>query len=144
MKHRIITLILLLSVMQISWSCKKTESEKLIGTWRWVRSEGGICYHVLTPQSTGQEKLIKILPNDTIEEYVNGKLSGKAEYSVKTESGGCYSDTFKALIVRYKYRITNPDSIVVIPVHYLILTLSDSLVLQEDICDGYRHTYIRE
>jgi len=143
-------LIFMLSVLSLISSCTKDKLDSfqsengIVGKWIWVKSEGGICYHTETPEESGIERIFLFKESDTVEKYENNKLIHKTDYFFSKERSILYHDTLEFLTINYKYQISNPDSIVTIPTRYIIRKITDTLLLEEDIFDGYKHTYKRE
>ena len=140
----------MLSVGLIISSCTKEKFDSvqskngIVGEWIWLKSEGGISYSIITPKESGIERIFIFNENDTVKEYENNKLVHNTDYFLSKEKSILYHDTLDFLTINYKFRISNPDSIVTIPIRYIIRKLTDTLLLEEDIFDGYKHTYKRK
>lgn len=141
-------IIFLFVIFLITTSCEKdnelTKNENIVGEWLWIKSQGGFTGNdIQTPKENGIEKIIKFYENDTIEIFENNILVHKTDYFLSREKSMLLHDTFDFVTINYKYRISNPDSIITLPMRYIIWTLSDSLSLGEDVYDGYGHLYLR-
>ncbi len=124
------------------FSCHRSDTQPdLIGSWYWIRSNGGFSYQVLTPQSTGIERIFKFYKNDTVKIYENGELVQNTDYFLSREESILYHDTFDFVTINYRYYVG--DSLIILPMRYIIRELSDSLIIEEDVFDGFKHTYVR-
>lgn len=69
-------------------SCKKQNDfsfKELIGTWQWVRSDGGIATMHLTPASTGKNVDLKLTGDHRYYFITNDTLTSRGIFSIKTE-----------------------------------------------------------
>ena len=65
--------------------------EKILGSWEWVRTDGGIANHIHeTPASTGQEKTLLLNANNTYVIMVNSAVFSQGTFIV--ESKQCIHD----------------------------------------------------
>lgn len=125
----------------------KTENRDkgIIGEWSWVNSRGGFTgTEYLSPGESGIEKIMRFRINDTVDIFENDVLVQHTDYYLSREESIILHDTFDFVTINYKYRLSNPDSLVTIPMRYMILELSDVLFIDEDVYDGYEHLYKRE
>lgn len=74
-----------LLIVGILMSCSKDnpilDAKDLIGTWRWVKSTGGISGDTETPESTGKQIALEI-SEDTYKKFVNGVLELEQTYFI--------------------------------------------------------------
>jgi hypothetical protein len=58
----------------------------LVGTWQWVRSDGGFGYHIHdTPASTGKNIELKFLDNSRYAIYTNGAITSQGTYTLENK-----------------------------------------------------------
>lgn len=70
-------------------SCSKDNdvSDKLVGTWQWVRTDGGLAYHIHhTPASTGKFIDLKIARGNRYYIYTNGILTSQGTFTISTQN----------------------------------------------------------
>ncbi len=73
----------------VCFSCSKRSEEclpdgGLAGSWKWVRTDGGIGGHIHdTPASTGNNIYIQFTTANTYSIYTNGILSSQGTYSLE-------------------------------------------------------------
>ena len=126
-------------------SCNKPDQATgLSGSWYWVKSTGGIANQTLTPENTGIERIMTFYTDDTVEVFENDSLVQKVDYYIRPEKSLLYQDTFQILTVNYRFRLSGSDSVIILPMRFIIREISMQLVLEEDVFDGYTHTYIRK
>lgn len=134
-----------ISVMIISFtmiSCKK-EDKGIIGEWNWLKSYGGYKGEdIRTPEQSGIQIIVIFHENDTVEIFENGILLHKTDYFLSREESMLLHKTFDFMTINYKYRI-DQDSIITLPMRYMIRRLSDTLQIEEDEYSGYGHLYER-
>ena len=128
-------------------SCSNDDDNQangIVGEWIWIKSYGGFTGRdVQTPEQSEIRKIMKFHDNDTVEIYENEILVHKTDYLRSREESILLHDTFDFLTINYKYRITNTDSIIIFPKRYMIQELADTLMIDEDVYDGYGHLYNR-
>lgn len=135
----------------IGLSCGKEDqhttdnlNKGITGEWNWLKSQGGITgSDIQTPDISGIERIVKFHENDTVEIFENGTLVHKTDYFLSREESMLMNDTFDFVTINYTFKISNPDSVVTLPMRYMIIELSDNLRLDEDVFDGYGHWYRR-
>lgn len=83
MKNAIYYLILTIFLF---FSCaEKTDFEdspSIIGNWIWVESSGGIAGQTHTPESTGNQVVLKI-SDESIKKFENGELISERTYEIE-------------------------------------------------------------
>jgi hypothetical protein len=83
------------------------ESE-LIGSWRWVKSMGGIAFETRTPETEGYTQSIEFRTDGTYWLYRDGQQLVTYEYILKHEYNQWLNDT--ADVIHYYYN-EEPQSI---------------------------------
>jgi hypothetical protein len=125
-----IKIILLISVILSATSCTKDKSHQITGTWEWVSTTGGIAGINETPQSTGMEKML-IINDEFIFYYENGDLVRQSAYKI-VEAPSIYSSgTVKQVEIEGS------------SIRQSFLAGDLTLVMRDEVYDGFEHTYIR-
>jgi len=143
MKHKFILCGIILMIM----SCSKDNEElsverKIIGKWNWLESNGGMTGNShYTPENTGDERKMIFLKDKTVYIILNGDTIHTTNYFTSRENSILLGDEFDFLTINYKYEL--PDTIIYIPIRYMIREITDELKLDEDVYDGYGHRYER-
>ncbi|QKG81054.1 hypothetical protein [Tenuifilum thalassicum] len=139
---------LMLTVFLFSLSCSEDITtlaeikEKLIGEWEWVQSEGGLSgTEVLTPETTGIYRYIKFNEKDTVLVWENNENVQTTSYCLQREESILKNRESIILTINYKY-FNNNDTII-LPMRYIIVKIGRTLILEEDVYDGYKHWYTR-
>jgi hypothetical protein len=130
-------------------SCEKDRDDKKVyniyGEWTWLESVGGMTgSEVLNPENTGTVRTATFYKNDTVIITENGEIAHKTDYFLSREKSNLFNDTCNFVTINYKYPISNPDTVITLSMRYMIEDLSDTLLLDEDVYDGYRHLYVRK
>jgi hypothetical protein len=115
--------------------CKKTAVSPfsmLYQRWEWVRSSGGIAGVVQTPQSEGYTRAIDFTENGFFTVYQDNAVVISSTYTIiRAES----------ILDNREYDIIVFDNGLL---ESAIIQLSgDTLVLREEVFDGFTHTYRR-
>ncbi len=113
-------------------SCSKEDdnlNSNLIGTWNWIGSSGGIDGITETPESTGNQIILKI-SSDTIKNYINEDLKFISEYKIEIKESNIYNDNRRTIILE-----NAPNKIIEIT--------GDKLILIDDCNDCYMNEYIK-
>lgn len=117
----------------LSLNCSKDGNyidSNLIGNWGWVKSSGGISYHIETPESTGKTMKFEIT-DTTIKSYINDNLEYESKYFIKSEN----INGEKIQIISFKNQL--------IPLQ-IINTTETTLTLNEyNVSDGFQYEYMR-
>ena len=108
-----------------------SNSKLLKGEWRWASSGGGIAGEVLTPQTEGHSAKL-VFDGKQATFYRNNNQVGNSKYQLQKRKS-IYFEENKDFIVYDKKRM--PDVII-----YLV---PDTLVLGDNLFDGYTSVYIR-
>jgi len=136
----------LLLIIVAAMACEKEKDPPdyvIYGTWNWLKSYGGITGRDLkTPENTGTSKVLTFLPADTVIVTENTVTVHRTDYFLSREISLLLNDTFDFITINYKYRISDQETLS-LPMRYMIETLTDTLVLAEDVYDGYGHQYVR-
>ena len=135
-----------LFIFLIVMACEKDKDPPVYdihGKWNWLKSYGGITGHDLqTPENTGTSKIWTFNENDTVIITENADTLTVTDYFLSRESSMLLHDTLDFVTIKYKYRISETEYLS-IPMRYMIKTLTDTLVLAEDVYDGYGHEFVR-
>jgi len=79
---------------------KGTKENGLAGTWQWIRTDGGIAFHIHdTPLSTGKNVDLKITADGKYFLYTNGSLSSEGTYLMETRK--CIHDNADKPLIRF-------------------------------------------
>ena len=107
------------------------ETSKIIGTWEWVSSTGGIAGVIHTPITTGDSIQVVFTASGVYQRIVNGVTEIDAPYSI--EKGSTIYSTEMGDIMHY-----TGETIV-----NSLVTSSDTLLLREECFDCFIHTYVK-
>jgi hypothetical protein len=128
-------------------ACEKDKVEptyEIFGEWNWLKSYGGFTGHELqTPENTGISKTFAFLHNDSVIITKNTDTIQRTGYFLSREKSLLLHDTFDFVTINYENWISNTETLS-LPMRYMIETLTDTLVLAEDVYDGYRHQFERK
>ena len=81
---------------------KAAVNERLVGSWEWVRTDGGIANNIHdTPASTGQEKTLLLNANNTYVITINNAIFSQGTFSV--ESKQCIHDGTTKPFLQFKH-----------------------------------------
>jgi hypothetical protein len=143
---RIVKLVGILLIIFSATACEKEIDEpvyEIFGSWNWLKSYGGFTGHVLkTPENTGVSQVITFLPTDTVIITANADTIHRTDYFLSREKSILLQDTFDFLTINYRYRVSDTETIL-LSMRYIIETLTDTLVLAEDVYDGFGHQFVR-
>lgn len=81
-------------------SCSQSDdisNTSLIGEWNWIGSTGGIAGITETPQTTGENRKLKI-STDSIKSYQNGALNFQTKYSIEVDESLIFNETREMII----------------------------------------------
>ena len=73
----------------------------------------------------------------------NADIVQRTDYFLSREKSLLFNDTFDFVTINYTYRISDTETLS-LPMRYMIETLTDTLVLAEDVYDGYGHQFVRK
>lgn len=132
-----ITLILISALSCAIGACTKNNdpgpgNPNIVGSWRWVKSVGGIGGTTVTPESSGYIYRFEFGADSVFKDYRNGKLLKQAKYHINKN---------------YKYTPTQTVDLLKIdsnlsPVAYVVR--HDSLFFDDIfIADGFSSVYVR-
>ena len=140
MKHRLSMLtwlmwVVVTAVLSVYPGCKKTgvsPFSMLYHRWEWVQSSGGIAGVVQTPQSEGYTRAIA--------------FTEEGVFTVYQDNAAIISSTYT--IIRAESILDNQEYDMIVFENALlesaIIQLSgDTLILREEVFDGFTHTYRR-
>jgi len=86
-------------------SCSKHSDEafinqKIIGTWKWVKTDGGIANNIHdTPASTGNNIDLKITDDNHYFFYTNGVLTSQGTYAIEIRN--CIHDHTNKNVINF-------------------------------------------
>ena len=76
------------------------EKKGLPGTWKWVRTDGGIANHIHeTPASTGKNIEWQMKPDFTYAVYTNGTVTSQGTYILETRN--CIHDHTNKQVINF-------------------------------------------
>ena len=104
----------------------------LIGTWNWQHSSGGYAGVTITPETTGEVRIIKFDTDNNFKYYVNGVLKTESKFHIE-KSVSIYGNEIALILITN----TLPSR------QSLQFSASDTLTLSEEVFDGFGHQYIR-
>lgn len=141
MKSKILSIVLIIVLLI---SCKKIdvpnpEMQNLFGEWEWIGSGGGEAFQLLTPESEGYDKVLKLTDNGIYKLYKNNLRIEKNRYKIKKNTSMVFRDleyqiTFQQSIINKK----NPSELII------QFRGNDTLILYEDGFDAMSHEYVRK
>ncbi len=80
----------MIAAVGLATSCSKQVEQSatqgsLAGTWQWVRTDGGLAYHIHeTPSTTGKNIDLKLTADGTYEIITNGAATSSGTYILET------------------------------------------------------------
>lgn len=128
-------------------ACSKENEEfdiqkKITGKWDWIESYGGFTGTAhYTTENTGDERSLVFLDNNTTYVILNNDTINETDYFISKEESRLLGEEFDFLTINYKYPLA--DTVIFLPVRYILRNLSDVLVMDEDVVDGFGHKYKR-
>lgn len=109
---------------------KQDLSEELVGEWRWIASVGGFAGLRITPETSQETQTLKFSKKGEYRTYKNDSLVAEGSYEI-VRGKTIFSEDEKDLLVR-------PDRL-----KQVISITGDTLRLQDNLYDGFGHTYVR-
>jgi hypothetical protein len=113
--------------LTIFMSCSKqsgntSENQNLTGTWKWIKTDGGIANQIHeTPASTGNNIDLKLTENYQYYIYTNGSLSFQGSYTLVSKN--CIHDHTNKNVINFSSPTV--QDMVIEKVDNLTLELSD-------------------
>jgi len=108
-----------------------SDNKKIIGRWNWVQSNGGFAGVTETPESEGYTSYFIFKEDRTLEIYKNDTLKYQYIYTLSKEKTIFSIDSLPVIMfgdhVAWLYSFQTEDT----------------LILNDNICDGFSHTYSR-
>jgi hypothetical protein len=127
-------IIFLLLIIVSNWGCKKNNpfdnSSRLIGSWSWISSCGGLAYNCSTPESTNQKINLVFTVDSTLNTYVNDTLKASTRFQTFITPASDFPGTADVI----KYNSSNQVKFSII---------RDTLYLNDFCCDGFNRNYKR-
>jgi hypothetical protein len=105
MGNRLVCFFVLLSIMLLGANCSKQFDKAntgvgLFGTWQWVRTDGGIAFHIHeTPASTGENIDMRFSADRKYYIYTNGSLTSEGTYQLETRK--CIHDHKDKTVINF-------------------------------------------
>jgi uncharacterized iron-regulated membrane protein len=130
-------LVSLLTLVLLAGCVKNNETNDhtdLIGSWQWVRTDGGIGNHIhQTPATTGNQVELRLSAGNHYAIYTNGTTTQQGTYYIETRQ--CIHDqTAKRVLV-----FTNGSGDMMVE-----YKSNDTLSLSDDHYDGIGSLYIKK
>jgi hypothetical protein len=130
----------LLSLILTSCAKDKTVDTKsyvdvptnLIGSWNWQYSSGGYAGVTITPETTGEVRIIKFDTDNNFRYYVNGVLKSESKFHIE-KSVSIYGNKIALILMTDTWPSRQS----------LQFRASDTLTLSEESFDGFGHHYLR-
>ena len=137
-------LIVLFGIVIVSCSNDNEDAiqQAILGKWNWIESYGGFTGNMhYTPENTGKEKQLIFKDNGLVYFISKTDTVYNTSYFIRKEKSKLLGDMFDFLTINYRYDLK--DTIIYLPMRYIIRTISDELVIDEDVYDGFGHRYKR-
>jgi hypothetical protein len=116
----------------IMFSCENEEPQnQIIGSWRWVVSQGGIAGLTIKPDENNQKQMV-FDKNGIFTLIENGKTTISIKYVLSLEKSITSQDKVPMIVFPDENAMNLSYSI-----------KGDSLYLFEEVYDGFGHTYVR-
>ena len=128
-----VSLILLSVLMAACVDTDTDDDRRMVGTWNWYESSGGIAGIIQTPETTGETRQVVFKRNGRVTFYKNGVVTLISTYTLDTEKTIFSEDPLPVLIVDgtgFIYAYSFP--------------YEDELELKENVYDGFVHKYTKE
>ena len=138
------------AVLLASSGCKKQAvppvSTELFGEWQWVSDVGGFTGKaVYTPANTGAVRSYRFDRDSTIVECLNNKCNAPVKFTVRMEKSLLDHQQHLILTIPHRVYPALPDTgFHVIRSRYIVREVSDSLILDQDVFDGFEESYRRK
>ena len=101
---------------------KQAVDKQLTGSWKWIRTDGGIGYNIHdTPASTGKEKVLYLHADHTYTITINNVLFSEGIFSIQSKQ--CIHDDKNKSFIQFD----NVPGMMVESVDSTILMLSDEV-----------------
>lgn len=120
-------------------------NDKLNGRWEWVKSYGGFTGNALyTPESVGEQRYVEFQKKGVVHFWSNEKQVGSYNFIAdKNKTSLLSHKKANMLTIEYQFRESGTDSVITLPMWYIIDKLTDELILSEDVYDGFGHEYVK-
>jgi hypothetical protein len=118
-----------------SCSKNKSDNKSLTGTWKWVRTDGGIAFHIHeTPANTGKNIDLQFTDDNHYTIYTNGAITSQGTYSLETQN--CIHDHSDKKVINFSSPLLS--DMMIERIDNLSLDLSDNAY------DGCGSSYTRQ
>ena len=138
MNNKLVCLLTIVMVIVFAAACSKDGKkspveENLVGTWQWVRTDGGLAFHIHdTPASTGKNIDLKINSDGKYFIYTNGVLTSEGTYTLETRK--CIHDHADKNFINFS---SDPD--------FMVETIDEeNLATSDEAHDGVGSSYQRK
>jgi len=108
------------------------DEKEMYGAWQWVQSSGGLLGNTLTPENIKLSKKIVLTKDHVIMYYANDSITLKQNYQIQNEKS-IFSQSLQSVL-----RISG-----MIKTQTISMTGQDTLLLRDNVYDGYAHVYVR-
>jgi hypothetical protein len=119
-------------------ACKKETDagpKDIIGNWNWVRTDGGIGFHIhLTPANTGKNIELRLMNGNNYAFYTNGALTSQGSFTTRLQR--CIHDGTDKRVIDFSQ--TADADMMVERVN------EQTLILSDDFFDGMTEEYSRK
>jgi len=141
------------ALLLASSGCKKQEtppappvSTELFGEWQWVSSVGGYSGKaVYTPANTGTELTYRFNRDSTFVECLNNNCKAPVKFTVRLEKSFFDHQPHVILTIPRRIYLAPPDTgFHVIRFRYTLREISNSLILTEEVADGFEEVFRRK
>lgn len=110
----------------------------LIGTWEWLRTDGGIAFHIHeSPYTTGNTYLLKFTADSMITIYENDINIFTGNYLIEKEKSIYSGEIEDFILIAENYNIQS------LVISGIIKVDNDSLTIDDNCYDGVGSSYIR-
>lgn len=109
---------------------EETLGSEIVGNWQWIKSNGGFSGQEINPETEGVNKCL-IIDDQTISFITNDTIQEKIGYEIALGKSIYATDSLPIIYLEES-----------IPYSYVFDAAS--ILLREEIYDGYIHEYIRK
>lgn len=105
----------------------------LLGKWRWVQSTGGFAGKTTTPQAEGHTMHIEFKADTSVIIYRDDAVTGKAKFEVV--KGRTIFSQDSAYLLKFQPQMIDEA---------ILKVTKDTLVLADNVHDGFGKTYVKQ
>ena len=110
-----------------------TTDQKLMGTWKWVRSSGGFANQTRTPESIGENRSLQFANDHQYFIYKNESIISFGTYAIETRQ--CIHDHTNKPWINFSSPNDNDQMIEKME--------ETNLELSDEVYDGFDHFYTK-